>query len=322
MMILNRAFVAAFAVTLTACATHARPMSSYFVKQGTPTVSYDDPDTPKHAGAKPAKVAADPLTEHSPRLLPDSGTTVEHTDKALSDALKKVHAAGTAANHLAVAAQYRRLRILDRAFDEATLALKRDGRSAAAFEQRAQIWREWGFPQLGLPDAQRAVFFAPRSASAQNTLGTVLQSVGQTEAARGAFMHVLDLDPSAGYAWSNLCYLSLLTGNTARALDECAAAVRDEPGSQTAHANTALSYAAAGRVQEARQELLASSNPADGAFNVGMLYLALGHYQLAEESFRTASDLRPNFSAAITRRRQAANLAAAELDSHDHSSSR
>jgi len=132
--------------------------------------------------------------DRSPRLLPDSGITVEGTDKRLGDALKTLKAADTASNHLAVAAQYRRLRILDKAFDEATLALKRDHRSAEGFEQRAQIWREWGLPQQGLSDAQRAVYFDPASASAQNTLGTLLQSVGQPEAARGRYMHVIELD--------------------------------------------------------------------------------------------------------------------------------
>ena len=317
-MIFNRSFVAALAMTLTACATHARPASSFLIRRGEPTVSYDAPDEGKREPARPPKVAVDPAVaavDHSPRLLPDSGTTVESTDKPLGEALKNLRKADTASDHLAVAAEYRRLRILDKAFDEATLALKRDRRLAAALEQRAQIWREWGLPQLGLADAYRAVFFAPGSASAQNTLGTLLQSIGQTEAARGRYMHVIELDPAAGYAWNNLCYLSLLAGNADRAIDECGTALREEPNLQSAHNNFALSYAAAGRVQDARDELLASSSPADAAFNVGMLYLSLGSYQLAEESFRTATDLRPNFSAAQTRRRQAANLAAAKVES-------
>jgi len=252
--------------------------------------------------------------DRSPRVLQDSGTTVEGTDKALGEALKTLKAAGTAPNHLAVAAEYRRLRILDKAFDEATLALKLDRRSADALEQRAQIWREWGLPQLGLADAQRAVYFAPGSAAAQNTLGTLLQSVGQMEAARGRYMQVIKIDPDAAYAWSNLCYLSLLTGNADRAIGECGSALRRNPDLQSARNNIALSYAATGRVEDARDELLASSSPADAAFNVGMLYLSLGSYELAEKSFRTAADLRPNFSAAQIRRRQAALLAAAKLN--------
>jgi tetratricopeptide (TPR) repeat protein len=312
-MIFNRGFVAGVAMTLSACATHARPVSSILIRRGEPTVSYGTPAKDDKSNGE-RKAAVDPSIDRSPRLLPDSGTTVEGTDKPLSEALKTLKTADTASNHLAVANEYRRLRILDKAFDQATLALKLDHRSADALEQRAQIWREWGLPQRGLPDAQRAVYFAPGSASAQNTLGTLLQSVGQPEAARGRYMHVIELDPAAAYAWSNLCYLSLLTANADRAITECETALRQNPDLQSARNNIALSYAVAGRVEDAREELLAGGSPADAAFNLGMLYLSLGSYQLAEESFRAATDLRPNFSAAQTRRRQAALLAAAKMN--------
>ena len=123
-------------------------------------------------------------------------------------------------------------------------------------------------------------------------------------------MHVIELDPEAAYAWSNLCDLSLLTGNTDRAIGECGTALRQDPALQSARNNIALSYAAAGKMEDAREELSAGDSPADAAFNMGMLYLSLGSYQLAEESFRSATYLRPNFSAAQTRRRQAALLGA------------
>jgi len=221
-----------------------------------------------------------------------------------------LRSAETAANHLLVAAEYRRLRILDKAYDHVTLALKRDRKSAQAFEQRAQIWREWGFPQLGVADAHRAVFLAPGSASAQNTLATILQSLGQPEMARRGYLVALDLDPHAAYAWSNLCYLSLITGNAERAVRECDAALTEQPELHAARHNIALSYAATGRLDEARDELLAAaSSPADGAFNVGMMYLSVGSYELAEQSFTTAIYMRPAFSAAERRRRQAARLA-------------
>src|SRR5688572_5697020 len=103
-----------------------------------------------------------------------------------------------------------------------------------------------------------------------------------------------------------MCYLSLLTGKADRGLSECHIALRLGPTDPAIRNNIALSYAAAGRSQEALAELLTNGSPADAAYNIGMLYLALGKYQLAEESFRTATDIRPNFSAAQTRRRQAA----------------
>src|SRR4029453_9657707 len=122
-MIFNRGFVAGVAMTLSACATHARPASSILIRRGEPPVSHATPPNPakdeKIKGER--KAAVDPSIDRSPRLLPDSGTTVEGTDKPLNEALKALKIADTAANHLVVAAEYRRLRILDKAFDQATL---------------------------------------------------------------------------------------------------------------------------------------------------------------------------------------------------------
>jgi Flp pilus assembly protein TadD len=301
--------VATLATLFTACAGNVRPaVSSLLVKQGKPSVSYDIADPGKGGGSK----AASPLPRETAfREHTDSGLTVEGTDKALHAALAKLRKADTVENRLRVAAEYRRLRILDKAYDLVTSVLKLNHRSAEAFEQRAQIWREWGFAPLGLTDAYRAVFIAPRSASARNTLGTLLQSLGNMESARRAYEDASKLDPKAAYAWSNMCYLSLVTGKPDRALTECHIALRLGPADAAIRNNIALSYAAAGKPQEARAELLTNGSPADAAYNIGMLYLALGRYQLAEESFRMATDIRPNFSAAHTRRRQAAAVRAA-----------
>ena len=320
-MIFNRVAavtIAALATVLSACAVTVRPgVSSLLVKQGKPSVSYDAAGPGKGGTSK--VVSAVPqetgVREHSV-----SGLTVEVTDKALAAALASLRKADTAENRLRVAAEYRRLRILDKAYDLVTGVLKVDHRSAEAFEQRAQIWREWGFAPLGLTDAYRAVFIAPRSASARNTLGTLLQSLGNMESARRAYEDASKLDPKASYAWTNMCYLSLLTGKPDRALTECHVALRLGPADPAIRNNIALSYAAAGRPQEARAELLTNGSPADAAYNIGMLYLALGRYQLAEESFRAATDIRPNFAAAQTRRRQAAALStAATTNSYDYS---
>lgn len=309
--------IAALATLLSACAANVRPdMSSFLVKQGEPSVSYDVADSGKH---EPAKGASPIAQETSPRDRTDAANTVEFTDKVLARALGTLQRADTVQNRLRAAAEYRRLRILDKAYDHVTMALKLDHRSAEAFEQRAQIWREWGFASLGLTDAYRAVFISPRSASARNTLGTILQSIGDVKAARLAYQRVLELDPGAAYAWSNLCYLSLLTDNADRAVTECGTALRLGPDVTATRNNFALSYAAAGRLQEAREELLTNGSPADAAFNIGMLYLAVGQYQLAEESFSAAIDIRPNFSAAQTRRRQAAGRTIAPSNTYEYS---
>jgi tetratricopeptide (TPR) repeat protein len=323
MMIISRIIcvpVAALATLLNACAASVRPeISSLLIKQGEPSVSYDAPDAGKGKAAKPTRADYRLPADRPARERTESANTVENTDKPLSQALKGLRLADTASNRLRVAGEYRRLKILDKAYEHATAALKINRRSAEALEQRAQVWREWGFPHFGLGDAHRAVFIAPGSPSARNTLGTLLQSMGQPESARQAYQYAVRLDPRAAYAWSNLCYLSLVSGNHERAISECDTALQLAPELHAARNNMALSYATAGRLEEARDELFAKGSRADAAFNLGMLYLALGKYQLAEESFRHATDIRPSFSAAESRRRQAARLAAATSNSYDYS---
>src|SRR6187397_2827598 len=91
-MIFNRGFVAVVAMTLSACATHARPVSSILIRRGEPTVSYGAPEKgsvkEESKRARSPKAAVDPSVDRSPRVLQDSGTTVEGTDKALGEALK------------------------------------------------------------------------------------------------------------------------------------------------------------------------------------------------------------------------------------------
>ena len=102
------------------------------------------------------------------------GATVEARDPALAAALLQLRLTPSAAQHRAVAGEYQRLGILDAAFDQLTAATRLDPHDAAAYDARARIWREWGYPLMGVADANRAIFYAPTSASAQNTLGTLL----------------------------------------------------------------------------------------------------------------------------------------------------
>jgi lipoprotein NlpI len=66
-----------------------------------------------------------------------------------------------------------------------------------------------------MADASRALYYAPKSAAAHNTMGTLLSAVGQQDAARRAFETALALDPSASFARENLRRLAALTGQPA-----------------------------------------------------------------------------------------------------------
>jgi tetratricopeptide (TPR) repeat protein len=157
----------------------------------------------------PVVVGCASVPRSAPRPAQKSfGAVIESQDKRLADTLLKLSLAPSAAQHRAVAAQYRRLGIDDVAFDHLKAALRLEPSDAAAYDELARLWRDWGFPELGLADAARAVYYAPSSAAAHNTRGTLLLATGQTDAARREFEAALRIDPHAWFAVQNLCSLS------------------------------------------------------------------------------------------------------------------
>jgi tetratricopeptide (TPR) repeat protein len=149
------------------------------------------------------------------------GMTVEARDPALAAALLKLGLVASPEQHRAVAGEYRRLGILDTAFDHLTAAIRLDKHDAASYDARARIWRDWGFSRLGMGDAARAVYYAPRSAAAHNTWGTLLAAAGQRDDARREFEIALALDPGASFARVNLCRLVVLSGKGTTGAEAC-----------------------------------------------------------------------------------------------------
>src|SRR5204862_4118718 len=115
---------------------------------------------------------------------------------------------------------------------------------AVAYDARARISRDWGFPNMAIDDAKRAVTYAPSSAAAANTLGTVFQALGNLGEAKRWYVRALALDPIAAYAQNNLCYTAVMMRDFS-ATATCRRAVAAAPDSKTARNNLALAYAAA-----------------------------------------------------------------------------
>jgi Flp pilus assembly protein TadD len=207
------------------CALKPHPASSSpFVKAGKPSVEIGKPLKIAKASSASHRVA-EIRPASSASLLP----TVEASDPALSAALLRLAIVDTPDAHRIVAERYRTLGILDMAYDHFLRASQLDPADAAAYEGLARIWRDWGFPSFGVPDASRAVYYAPSSASAHNTLGTLLAALGQHGEPRREYERAVQLDPLAAYALNNLCYLSFMEGATSKALAECRAALAVDP---------------------------------------------------------------------------------------------
>ena len=219
--------LALLAASLTgACASGAGPsLAARFVRQGTPAV---DLGGPRPASIRPADRNALVHAAREMRAPIVVTGSLESSDPKLQGALAQLLAAPTTDHHLEVADAYLAQGVRDRAHDYLMRSLATNGPNAAVYDALARLWRDWGQPGEGLGHAHRAVFLAPQSAVAHNTLGTVLYRLGRAADARDSFSHALELDATAWYALANLCHLNMTSGNTRAAIAQCrkAAALR------------------------------------------------------------------------------------------------
>ena len=231
--------------------------------------------------------------------------TIESTDPALRAALATEIAVPTAENMRAVATEYRRLGVFDRAHTYLMRALTAVPDDPVTYDAIARLWRDAGLPELGLTDAHRAVYFAPASPEARNTLGTVLQALGHRRLARQEYERALQLDPKAAYALNNLCYTSLLDGQAGQAIALCRQAIDAEPGLTAARNNLALAYQANGNPAAAQREFAAAGDRATALYNTGIVHMAQRQYDSAVKAFQEAHALKPTLTQALARARQA-----------------
>jgi Flp pilus assembly protein TadD len=292
--------VGAAAIALAICCGGCATASRGAARSGAPGASLET-----HIGQIRALSAA-----AKPRAGNGSmAQSLETWDARLAAALRDLDASPSAEQHRRVAAEYRRLHVLDMAYTHFTRAIALDPAGPAAFDGRARIWRDWGFARLGLPDAYAAAQLAPDSPVIANTIGTLLAAAGQTGAARGWYARALQLDAHAAYALNNLCYVDFLAGRAeARAACEQAAALA--PEFRDARQNLALVYAADGDFDSARRAFAAAAGfPGDAEYNMGIVYMASGQFTKAAAAFGAARAARPAFALAADRQRQAAAAA-------------
>jgi Flp pilus assembly protein TadD len=236
------------------------------------------------------------------------GVTLESWDERLSSALAIAAVQPTAEHERDVAAEYRRLGVLDMAYAHLNTAAKLDPDDAATFDGLARIWRDWGFPHLGMPDAIRAYKLAPASPIVANTVGTLYQSRGQLQEARRWYSRAQALDPNASYATNNLCYTAIVSAQS-DAVDECRRALTVARDTPRAHNNLALAYAAAGDLARARREFEWSDDPASVEYNMGIVFMGQRDFVKASAAFRSALRANPSLPMAAERSRQARALA-------------
>jgi len=281
----------ALSVALGGCALHRTerlaPASVSDVSIGAPSVGAPPGDSLETFMAKVRQRAADARPERIPLA------TIEGQDPRLAAALLAAVARPEPETYRVVAREYSRLHIVDRAHDYLNKALALDRRDSATYDTLARVWRDSGAPNLALGDAHRAVYFAPASPVARNTLGTILQAMGLKQGAREQYEAALQLDPGASYALNNLCYGWILDGDARKAALACEQALSLNPELIAARNNLGILYAAGGDLEGARSAFGRSGDRAVVSYNLGIVHLARREYRKAADSFADAQQARP-----------------------------
>lgn len=253
------------------------------------------------------------------RAGPQAGSlgslALEASDPVLSAELAWLLVDRSAQRLTAVGNRYYQLRIRDTALDYYSEAIARGKEYPLALDGRARVLRDWGFNGEALDDAMRAARGSPNSAAVVNTLGTILQALGKHDEAAVAYARAADLDRTAPYAMTNLCYLSFLGERYEAAAQACSEALWRSNTFVPARNNLALAHAAAGRADEARSHFLGGTNEAEGHYNLGIVLLAQKRYEEAAVEFHAATRKNPSFAAAHRRARQAEYSAAMKRSS-------
>jgi Flp pilus assembly protein TadD len=240
--------------------------------------------------------------------------TLEGADPRLSTAIALAIVAPSAEAYRRVADEYRRVQVFDKAHEYLNRARLLDARDGATYDAMARLWRDAGFPQLALSDAHRAVYFAPSSPIARNTLGTVLQALGKRELARQQYEQALRLDAQAAYALNNLCYGWVLDGNGSKAVAACERAMAIQPDLTAARHNLALAKAVNGDTAGAQDMFASGNDRAMALYNTGIMHLAQRRYTQAVDAFEAAHVARPGMTRALARARQAQAASAAAVE--------
>jgi Flp pilus assembly protein TadD len=273
--------------------------------------------------AQPVKPKADGLGEYTRRLRTlqanartnlTLGATLESRNAGIASAILRLRMDPSARSHHLLADAYLKAGVTDYAYKHWRMALQLDECDSRAWEGLARLWRDWGSPALALSDAHRAIYCKAHSSSAYNTLGTILEALGQRQQARRAFEFALQLDAHAGFALNNLCYLALQDGDGPGAQDTCTRALVIDSTMAAARTNLALAYALQGNLSNAEARLLDHADPATGLYNVGVLRMSMSQYGEAATAFDQAANARPSLAEAARRAVQARTKMAASKE--------
>jgi tetratricopeptide (TPR) repeat protein len=306
-----RILAVAALIATSACAAREGRFASRFVKPGEPSATYDDAT---------AAVQKPTLSEYVRKLralqskaAPKNSflPTIESSNPEVARAMVLLAMHESPEHHRLAAMAYRKAGVLDFAYRHFQRAVVLDPCDAVSYDGMARLWRDWGLSNLALSDVHRALNCNKKSAEIYNTLGTILESLGQPAGAERAYQSALALNPRATFALNNLCYLSMTQGNASAAVPLCEAALAVDPDFAPARNNLALLEARRGDLAGAEQRLRTGTANGVALYNVGVLRLTQGRYSEAARVFDEAAAAQPSLTIARQRSVQARQAARA-----------
>lgn len=235
-----------------------------------------------------AQASDPPLAGSTPPAETAASTTLEGADPELSTRLRAVRTTPSAQAHRAIADAYLKLGILDAAYQHYTDVIRYAPDDARAHEAVSQIWRGWGYAGLALVSAHRAVWLAPQSPSAHNTLGAALLAAGDVNNAKLRFARAAALAPAHAYPLVNLCLAELRLEHIAEASAQCDLALALDPSNHGALTLKGFILARAGAFPDAHRMFLLAGSTAEAAYRLGQAYAAAGRVDDAVRAFQAA----------------------------------
>ena len=146
---------------------------------------------------------------------------------------------------------------------------------------------------------QKALAIDPDSYKANLAMGIVQTKLGNDDKAKDFYFKSLRANPNNAQAYNNLGFWYDRQGDLEQAKDYFLKAIELKPNSSQAHNNLGMIYGKMGDDQKAFEELKISINlnprSARAYTNLGLIYYRLKELDQAEDCWRKALEIDPNF---------------------------
>ena len=162
----------------------------------------------------------------------------------------------------------------------------------------ARIWNEWGNYSLAKRHATRAFVLDPQSAETLEWLGKIHLRGNEPQAAVSAFLAALSLMPENPSLLSNIGSAFLKLGNWTKARDYLDRTLVLDSTLIEARSNLGKALAHLGDYQGALHEFGTENNPTAALNKLGIVYLAEKKWEEAQNAFKQALVLAPDYAKA------------------------